>query len=113
MCCMYGQYVVGELHFKGEGGAGKSHTEALACYRAAANQGHDGALFELGYLHRSPAAQHKGLRADSYPPQQYGIWVFAGRHSGAEFLPAICISRQPGCLLQRGRLPRARPERGR
>ena len=53
---MYGQYVVGELHFKGEGGAAKSHTEALACYTAAADQGHDGALFELGYLHRSMAA---------------------------------------------------------
>ena len=52
ICSRYGQYVVGELHFKGEGGADKSHAEAFAYYRAAAVQGHDGALFELGYLHR-------------------------------------------------------------
>ncbi len=52
--CRFGQYVLGELHFKGEGGADKSNAEAFACYSAAARQQHDGALFELGYLHRFP-----------------------------------------------------------
>ena len=99
VCCRYGQYVVGELHFKGEGGADKSHTDALACYRAAADQGHDGALFELGYLHRSLAAQQKGLSADSSPQNSMGFGCSQDDAAALNFyLQSACRGNPAACF---------------
>jgi len=47
----YGQCVLGELYYKGEGGVAQDHAATVAQYRLAAAQGYDRAHCNLGYMH--------------------------------------------------------------